>query len=192
VNYISMAFTALAGTLETVGRVPWQDRRGSAHRALPAGVGCTDAAARTACSIPPFLGESGSDDRQAFLWVVAKQRGHSITTMLSVYAAWTERATETDIKAIKRAVASPRWSEQAAIAQATAMGPPQVDSRAFAPVLSPGIGGSIEAALSSSFANGYATRHRQQRSQMLEKTGNNWRRERDSNPAEGRMKSISY
>ena len=97
------------------------------------------------------------------LWV-AKQHGHTITTMLSVYAAWTEGAIETDIKAIKRAVASsPRSSEQAAIAQGTAMGPPPVDSRPLAPVLSPGIEASVKAAPPSSFATGYATRHRQQR-----------------------------
>lgn len=37
------------------------------------------------------------------LWV-ARQHGHSITTMLRVYAAWTEGAIEADIKAIKRAM----------------------------------------------------------------------------------------
>jgi hypothetical protein len=39
------------------------------------------------------------------LWV-AKQHGHSITTMLRVYAAWAEGAIESDIKAIKRAMRS--------------------------------------------------------------------------------------
>jgi len=39
------------------------------------------------------------------LWV-AKQHGHSITTMLSVYAAWTDGAAESDISAIARAMAS--------------------------------------------------------------------------------------
>jgi hypothetical protein len=39
------------------------------------------------------------------LWV-AKQHGHSITTMLRVYAAWAEGAIEADIKAIKRAMRS--------------------------------------------------------------------------------------
>jgi hypothetical protein len=37
------------------------------------------------------------------LWV-AKQHGHSTTTMLRVYAAWAEGAVESDIKAIKRAM----------------------------------------------------------------------------------------
>jgi hypothetical protein len=97
------------------------------------------------------------------LWV-AKQHGHSITTMLNVYVAWTQGATETDIKAIKRAVASsPRSSKRAATAQGTTMGPPPVDSRPLAPVLSPGIEASVKAPLSSSFATGYATRHRQRR-----------------------------
>jgi integrase len=39
------------------------------------------------------------------LWV-AKQHGHSVTTMLNVYAAWTEGATESDIEAIKQAMKS--------------------------------------------------------------------------------------
>jgi integrase len=37
------------------------------------------------------------------LWV-AKQHGHSIETMLRVYAGWTEGAVETDLKAIRRAM----------------------------------------------------------------------------------------
>jgi integrase len=39
------------------------------------------------------------------LWV-AKQHGHSITTMLRVYAAWAEGSIEGDIRAIKRAMRS--------------------------------------------------------------------------------------
>jgi integrase len=39
------------------------------------------------------------------LWV-AKQHGHSIATMLRVYAAWTEGAIEADLDAIKRAMAA--------------------------------------------------------------------------------------
>ena len=38
------------------------------------------------------------------LWV-ARQHGHSITTMFRVYAAWTEGAIEADIKTIQRAMA---------------------------------------------------------------------------------------
>jgi hypothetical protein len=37
------------------------------------------------------------------LWV-AKQHGHSVTTMFRVYAAWAEGALEADIQAIKRAM----------------------------------------------------------------------------------------
>jgi hypothetical protein len=38
------------------------------------------------------------------LWV-AKQHGHSITTMLRAYAAWAEGAIEADIEAIQHAMA---------------------------------------------------------------------------------------
>jgi hypothetical protein len=37
------------------------------------------------------------------LWV-AKQHGHSPTTMLRTYAAWTEGAPESEVVAIRRAV----------------------------------------------------------------------------------------
>ncbi len=37
------------------------------------------------------------------LWV-AKQHGHSTTTMLRTYAAWTDGAAETDVEAIKRSM----------------------------------------------------------------------------------------
>jgi hypothetical protein len=36
--------------------------------------------------------------------LVAKEHGHRLTTMLSVYAAWTEGAVETDIAAIRDAM----------------------------------------------------------------------------------------
>ncbi len=39
------------------------------------------------------------------LWV-AKQHGHSVTTMLPVYTAWAEGAIEADINAIKHAMQS--------------------------------------------------------------------------------------
>ena len=48
------------------------------------------------------------------LWV-AKQHGHSVQTMLEVYAAWTEGATEEDVEAIKRAMqSSPRTRARSA------------------------------------------------------------------------------
>ena len=37
------------------------------------------------------------------LWV-AKHHGHSVSTMLTTYAAWTEGATDADVEAIKRAM----------------------------------------------------------------------------------------
>ena len=37
------------------------------------------------------------------LWV-AKQHGHSVQTMLEVYAAWTEGARGADIEAIRQAM----------------------------------------------------------------------------------------
>jgi len=40
------------------------------------------------------------------LWV-AKQHGHSIATMLRVYAAWAEGAMESDIETIKRSMSEP-------------------------------------------------------------------------------------
>jgi integrase len=53
------------------------------------------------------------------LWV-AKQHGHSITTMLRAYAAWAEGAIETDIEAIKHAMDfSPRAVKRAATSKAS-------------------------------------------------------------------------
>ncbi len=45
---------------------------------------------------PPLLGQFEPDERRRPLWV-AKQHGHSITTMLNVYAAWTDEANEADL-----------------------------------------------------------------------------------------------
>jgi integrase len=57
------------------------------------------------------------------LWV-AKQHGHSITTMLRAYAAWAEGAVETDIEAIQHAMAfNPR-----------AIGPTKASTRVNPPV----------------------------------------------------------
>ena len=36
--------------------------------------------------------------------LVAKEHGHRLTTMLTVYAAWAEGAVETDIAAIREAM----------------------------------------------------------------------------------------
>ena len=54
------------------------------------------------------------------LWV-AKQHGHSIATMLRVYAAWTEEAVESDLDAIKHAMATtPQPSERLSAGRASA------------------------------------------------------------------------
>jgi hypothetical protein len=54
------------------------------------------------------------------LWV-AKQHGHSICTMLRVYAAWTDSAIESEIDAVKHSMNPPvrlssttEWSSSAA------------------------------------------------------------------------------
>jgi integrase len=54
------------------------------------------------------------------LWV-AKQHGHSITTMLRAYAAWAEGAVEADIEAIQHAMAfGPRATRKTATGKASA------------------------------------------------------------------------
>ncbi len=66
------------------------------------------------------------------LWV-AKQHGHSITTMLRAYAAWTENAVETDIEAIKGAMAaSPRTHKRAATSDTSTAKSPQAHPRSAA------------------------------------------------------------
>ena len=50
-----------------------------------------------------FLRELEPHVRQNVLWV-AKQHGHSIITMLRIYAAWTKGAVEADVAAIERSM----------------------------------------------------------------------------------------
>lgn len=91
------------------------------------------------------------------LWV-AKQHGHSIATMLHVYAAWTEGAVEADSRAIKRAMAAnPSVIERTAHPQASALQPSRTASRPVAPA--PGADLDIKATAPSSFATGLATGH---------------------------------
>jgi hypothetical protein len=67
------------------------------------------------------------------LWV-AKQHGHSITTMLRAYAAWAEDAVEADIEAIKGAMAaSPRTLIRAAASDTTMGKCPQAHARSAVP-----------------------------------------------------------
>jgi integrase len=55
---------------------------------------------------------------------VAKQHGHSVSTMLTTYAAWTEGATDADVEAIKRAMEQrPRAAQ--IVLNATPANPPQ-------------------------------------------------------------------
>jgi len=62
------------------------------------------------------------------LWV-AKQHGHSIATMLRVYAGWTEGAIETDLAAIERAMTSaPHTLTQVAARVTCAPGNPRAVS----------------------------------------------------------------
>jgi hypothetical protein len=93
------------------------------------------------------------------LWV-AKQHGHSITTMLSVYAAWTEGSTKADIGAIKRAMApNPLASERTESPEQTAPGPSSTTPRLVAAPPTR----HINAAASLQFATGIAARPRQGR-----------------------------
>jgi hypothetical protein len=63
------------------------------------------------------------------LWV-AKQHGHSITTMLRAYAAWAEGAVEADIEAIQHAMAfNPRGIRRAATSATLTGDSPQADGR---------------------------------------------------------------
>jgi integrase len=66
------------------------------------------------------------------LWV-AKQHGHSITTMLRAYAAWAEGAVEADIEAIQYAMAfNPRAIRRAPTSATSTGNGPQADVRSVA------------------------------------------------------------
>jgi hypothetical protein len=74
---------------------------------------------------------------QSALWV-ARQHGHSIATMLRVYAAWTEGAIEADLDAIKRALeATPRGATQFATAPVSTGIKPLAPTIASAPATLP-------------------------------------------------------
>jgi hypothetical protein len=101
------------------------------------------------------------------LWV-AKQHGHSITTMLTVYAAWTEGAVESDINAIRRAMASrPRALERAVGLQAAE--PERLKISAKAEGTRPGSGAN------GSDRKGLGTRHRHRRAKCTKNMKNDWR-----------------
>jgi hypothetical protein len=105
------------------------------------------------------------------LWV-AKQHGHTIATMLKAYAAWTEGATQSDIQAIKRAMASEARTPE----RTDSAGGVRPDSSpAVAGSVAPRGGASTElrvaVAPSPSFATGLATRHRCGRAKCSKRRG---------------------
>ncbi len=94
------------------------------------------------------------------LWM-AKQHGHTITTMLKAYAAWTEGATERDVPRIKRAMAS----EPTVTAQVS---PPEtweldLSKTGLSPVSQALHPDAEQTGDSPAFATGLATGHRQGR-----------------------------
>ena len=102
------------------------------------------------------------------LWV-AKQHGHTITTMLKAYAAWTEGATPSDIQAITRAMAPDEAaSARLEIRNRTAADAPGKESHSIAPETCTRAAPGAEAA-SPSFATGFATRHRVGRAKCSKK-----------------------
>jgi integrase len=62
---------------------------------------------------------------------VAKQHGHSVLTMLTVYAAWTEGALEADVAAIRRAMRGPACATR--LVPTDSVPPPSPELKANAP-----------------------------------------------------------
>src|SRR5581483_10493751 len=105
------------------------------------------------------------------LWV-AKQHGHTITTMLKAYAAWTEGATRSDIQAIKRAMASEaRASERTH--RADGLRPKSSPTEAVSAVrrAEPRMEPASTVGLPASFATGFATHHRDRRGKCSKTRG---------------------
>ena len=104
------------------------------------------------------------------LWV-AKQHGHTITTMLKAYAAWTEGAPRSDIQAIKRAMAPESAdSERMKIPNRTVADAPHEGFRSIRPKTCTQTEPGTDAR-SSSFATGFATRHRAGRAKCSKRRG---------------------
>ena len=121
------------------------------------------------------------------LWV-AKQHGHSIATMLRVYAAWTEGAIQADIEAIKRAMASsPLPIKRSATPEASTG---EQSQAAFKPIL-PKPNSEVDTGRPPLLASGFATSHQHQRLKCS-KTMGNIGGERDSNSRQYLMNSVSY
>jgi hypothetical protein len=84
------------------------------------------------------------------LWI-AKQHGHSITTMLRAYAAWAQDAVEADIEAIQHAMDfSPRAIKPAALSEARS---PQAAVRSVVEQPSSAVETARHDHLGSGFAN---------------------------------------
>jgi flavorubredoxin len=84
------------------------------------------------------------------LWV-AKQHGHSITTMLRAYAAWAEGAIEADIEVIQHAMDfNPRATRKAIIGE---------QPRSGCPVAPAAANFYRRIAASRSFGCGFASSH---------------------------------
>jgi integrase len=113
------------------------------------------------------------------LWV-ARQHGHSISTMLRFYAAWTESAPEADIGAIRAAMENTHSRQRTSRSGERRPGtttravvrPFEIES---APIASP-------TSSRDSFANGFASGRHRPSAKCVNRLGLIWRRERDSNP----------
>ena len=107
------------------------------------------------------------------LWV-AKQHGHSITTMLRVYTAWAEGAIEADIKAIGRAMESAKSTAETLLdgaADAASAITPSATARSKPHTVGP-----------TSFGSRFGSTPQERDTKSRNRRGKYWRRERDSNP----------
>jgi hypothetical protein len=119
---------------------------------------------------------------------VARQHGHSISTMLRFYAAWTEGALEVDVAAIRAAMENERHlqplsssGERRPRKTRSVVRPFEIES---APIASP-------TSSRDSFANGFASGRHRPSAKCVNRLGLIWRRERDSNSEGAKMKSVS-
>ncbi|HEY1890217.1 MAG TPA: DUF3596 domain-containing protein [Steroidobacteraceae bacterium] len=113
------------------------------------------------------------------LWV-ARQHGHSVTTMLRAYAGWTEGASETDIAAIRRAMGVGRGRQRVrTLRDKTPVLTESPVSRAFGSAQWPPV---KPLAPRAPFASRIATNGHRPRAKCSRRLGFVWRRERDSNP----------
>jgi len=110
------------------------------------------------------------------LWV-ARKHGHSISTMLRFYAAWTEGALESDVVAIQAAMANERPLQRTTTSGDSRYKKARSMVRPFEVESAPTF-----RATPGSFASGYANGHGRPRAKCLTKQKIDWRRERDSNP----------